>query len=444
MEWTTEALSRRSPRADRTYDVIVAGGGPAGIGAAAAAARMGASTLLLEARSQFGGTATAALWMCINWLFTDDAEHDRGGIHRMLVERIRAKGPDASVIGRREGAFDGGNLDVHPDYFELVVFELLEELGIDYQLYSPVAGAIVDHLRLTRVKVAAKEGLVPYGARAFVDATGDGDVAWLSGCDMVEGREEDSRHMPITVVFALANVDTERLFAWWRDKASRDQFRAMVEEERAAGRHAVTTWYSFDPTTVPGVVSVNNGGVSPLSFDACRSADLTAAERLGAQVAVDFVALARSRGLPGLERCSLVRSGAFAAIRDTRRILGEYVLTEADIMEGREFPDVIARKYGYMDAVGFKSGPAIKQGAAYPYRSMLPRPVEGLLVAGRCGSATFLGHSGGKSMGNMLAIGQAAGVAAALSAQAGIFPRKLDPRLVQEALADKLDAKLTV
>ncbi len=442
MEAIAETLARCAAKAGKIYDVIVAGGGPAGIGAAVAAAKMGASTLLLEARSQLGGTATAALWMCINWLFTDDAETDRGGVHRLFVERIRARGGDASIPGRREGSFDGGNLDVHPDYFELVAFELLEELGIDYQLYSPVAGVLKRGGRVAGVKVAAKEGLLRYRGRVVVDATGDGDVAWLAGCRMTQGREEDGRHMPITVVFALANVDTERLFAWWGGKANREAFRALVEEERSAGRHAVTTWYSFDRTTVPGVVSVNNGGVSPLSLDASKSADLTAAERLGAQVAVDFVALARLHRIPGLEQCSLVRSGAFAAVRDTRRIVGEYVLTEADIMEGREFPDVIARKYGYMDAVGFKSGPAIKQGAAYPYRSLLPRPVDNLLAAGRCGSATFLGHSGGKSMGNMMAIGQAAGVAAALSAQKRVTPRRLDPRLVQEALVSKLGARL--
>jgi len=114
-------LYRHCPRQDQVYDVIVAGGGPAGIGAALAAAMNGASTLVLESRSQFGGTAIAAMWMKINFLFKDNDETDCGGVHAILVDAIRQWGPDASISGRRGANLlgSGGNLDVHPEYLKV-------------------------------------------------------------------------------------------------------------------------------------------------------------------------------------------------------------------------------------------------------------------------------------------------------------------------------------
>ena len=131
---TANNLYPRSPKPDQLYDVIVAGGGPAGIGAALAAAIQGAKTLILEARSQFGGTATAAMWMEINFLFKDNQETDRGGVHTILIDAIRSWGADASVLGRRSPAYpgSGGNLDVHPEYLKKVIFDLLEQHKVDY------------------------------------------------------------------------------------------------------------------------------------------------------------------------------------------------------------------------------------------------------------------------------------------------------------------------
>jgi hypothetical protein len=128
-----------------------------------------------------------------------------------------------------------------------------------------------------------------------------------------------------------------------------------------------------------------------------------------------------------------MRTGAHVGVRDTRRIVGEYVLTVEDARTGAEFEDVIARKYGAIDANQLYIG-EMHSGFAYPYRSLLPVRVENLLAAGRCGSATFLGHAAGKSMGNMMALGQAAGTAAALCAEQGVTPRELDVQQLQAVL----------
>jgi hypothetical protein len=253
---------------------------------------------------------------------------------------------------------------------------------------------------------------------------------------MVMSGGEDGRLMPVSLVFAVANVDVPRALAFNPDYSfdggySRE-FQSIFEQARKEG-YCVSDWYAFDRTTIPGVLSVNNGGLHSVgNIDGIRAQDLTFAERAGLQVAVDFVSIARKYRIPGLEECYLLRTGAAVAVRETRRIVGEYVQTVEDARSGAEFEDVVARKYGSIDST-FLLAP-MKSGYAYPYRSLLPKRVEKLLVAGRCGSATHLGHAAGKSMGNMMEIGQAAGVAAALCSTQGITPRQVNIKELQEIL----------
>jgi hypothetical protein len=162
--------------------------------------------------------------------------------------------------------------------------------------------------------------------------------------------------------------------------------------------------------------------------------DLTFAERAGLQVAIDFVQIARKYRIPGLEECRLLRTGAGVAVRETRRIVGVYVQTVEDARSGAEFEDVIARKYGSIDSTYILA--PMRSGYAYPYRSLLPKHLENLLAAGRCGSATPLGHAAGKSMGNMMEIGQAAGAAAALCSKQSVTPRELNVSELQAILTE--------
>jgi hypothetical protein len=181
---------------------------------------------------------------------------------------------------------------------------------------------------------------------------------------------------------------------------------------------------------------VNNGGPAETwdeNLDGTRVPDLVAVERLGIKIAVDFVRFARDKGIPGLEACSLVRVGPQVGVRETRRTVGDYVFQEKDAVEGTRFEDVILLRYGeHIDGQYFTR--PVVSGHPFPYRCLLPRGLESLLVAGRCASYSHEGHAAGRSMGNMLGMGQSAGVAAAVAAQSDVTPRQVEVRRVQEAL----------
>jgi FAD dependent oxidoreductase len=423
---TKKGLEKLIPSPGERFDVIVAGAGPAGLGAAAASARRGARTLLLESRAFPGGVSPLAPWMPINRLFLDGGSR---GIHQLFADALLRYGADAAIAGK-VNKIDGDNLNTHPEYFKLAACRVLEDLGCSYRFHSHVTGVIKSGTTVLGVAVHGKRGVEEFHADVVVDATGDADVAFLAGAEMVSGRESDGGKMFVSLCFALANCDEEKFFA-------SDGWTEAVRAAQESGAYRMARWYGPNRTTIPGVIGVNNGGpVDAGDIDATDAGELTIVERLGLEVALDFVRLARDYRIPGLEQCHLMRTGSAAAIRETRRIVGDYVLTLDDCCKSVDFDDVVARRYGAVDPAGADSTTGIDMvsGHAYPYRSMLPKGIDGLLVAGRCGSTTHMGQAAGKSMGNMMDLGQAAGVAAALASQQGVAPRDLDVGRIQDAL----------
>lgn len=190
------------------------------------------------------------------------------------------------------------------------------------------------------------------------------------------------------------------------------------------------------PTVYPGCVYVNHAGTKDRGpFDGTNSHDLTRAERLMRQQAVDVVRLLKDRQVPGFENAYLEQVSAWAGVRETRRIIGEYVLTEEDAKSGAHFPDAVATRSCFLD-IGYVR---LEEMAVHdvPYRALIPRRIDNLLASGRNISTTHVGMSAGKSMGNCMATGHAAGVASALSIQEGVSPRQLNVRLLQRGLVEQ-------
>ena len=418
---------------EERYDVVICGSGPAGLGAALAAARCGSNVMLLESANLPGGIINAVPWMPVNRM--KYKKQKRSFAHDMLVKHIEKLGDAASRPGT-ENKIDGDGLSCHVEYSELAIYEMLEELGIQYRMFSPVFDALKDGNQVTGVVVREKRGYVAYHANIVVDATGDGDVAFAAGCEYMEGREEDHMHMPVTLGFSLGGIDKNDFFAWLGDYK---KFNALMDEAHTKG-YFIAAWYGFNEGTLPGIIGVNNGAWrnQSLSTDGLNSSDLTKARRNGLQVATDLVRVLRENKVPGAGNCFLDKVGNILGVRDTRRIVGEYVQTFDDSQNAPEFEDTIARKYGHIDANQLYIGPMIS-GYSYPYRSLVPKKVNGLLVAGRCASATFMGHAAGKSMGNMMELGEAAGAAAALCSRKGLQPGELDVSELRDVLIYELD-----
>jgi len=420
---------------EKEFDVIVAGGGPAGMGAAVAAADCGTKTLLLEASSLMGGVAASALWMAFNRVVLDGVSKEwgpRGGVHDKFVREIRKYGGEAYSERRHPATDRRGGLHIHPEYLRLAIFDLLENSGCLYRLYSPVCGVIKEGNKVTGVKVQTKDGVVEYTAKVVIDSTGDGDVANYAGVEMQKGRESDGRFMQGALIWSLFNVDTSRLYQYWLKEYNKASFFELIKEAKDQG-YVTSGWYDFDEGSLEGVVNVNNSGVDDWgNLDLTDPRDRTYAERLGIQAAIDFTNLVRMWKIPGLESCQLMRAGYQVSCRDSRRIVGEYLITEDDAKTAPEFEDIVTRRYGFIDA-GYCYA-EMSSGHAFPYRCLVPKVVDNLLVAGRCASATHLGFASGRGMGECLGMGQAAGVAAAESIRQKVLPRNVDVKKVQEIL----------
>ena len=432
---------------EESYDVVVCGSGPAGLGASMAAKKCGSNVIILESLSLPGGTLCAVPWMAVNRLLLRN--EPRSDVHGAFVRHILKYG-DIAAYPTRVDMINGDGYNCTVEYTEAAIYDMLEEAQIPLRMYSPVTGVLRKGDVITGVTVREKQGMAAYRAKVVVDATGDGDVAAAAGCEFQSGREEDGIHMPISLGFAIGGVDVDVFFEWMRSAGKRgvgtagepEAFHSIMDDAHGKGYY-VATWYGLCRATMPGVIGVNNGAWrnQKLATNGTDSAELTGARRNGVRVALDFPKILGDYKVPGAENAYIQKIGSLLGVRDTRRIVGAYMQTLEDAETGSEFDDVVARKYGAVDANQIYIG-KMKSGYAYPYRSLLPNGVEQMLVAGRCASATFMGHASGKSMGNMMELGIAAGCAAAMSAESGQSPRNLDVDKLQKRLCGDLGLRI--
>jgi hypothetical protein len=328
-----------------------------------------------------------------------------------------------------------------PEVFKLVALELLDEAGVRFLLHAFASEVIGDH-DVRGVVFETKSGPVVIRARVVIDCTGDGDVAARAGAPYEIGREEDDLVQPMTLMFRVTEFDRASFEAYVKQRPG--QWRGvhglwdLIRKATADGK----LWLSredmlFFATPHDREVSVNSTRVMKvLGTDVW---DLTFAEwesrRQMRQIA-DFL----RHYVPGFERSYVVQSGVNVGVRETRRILGDYQLTADDILQARKFPDVVARSTYPVDIHNPEgSGTTLQRlppGEAYdiPLRCLLPREVEGLLVAGRCISGTHEAHSSYRVMPVSMATGQAAGVCAALATRHGTAPRAVPTAEVQNEL----------
>ena len=405
-----------------TVDVLVAGGGSAGAGAAMGAARAGAKTLLIENHSFFGGVAAWALGMQMNQM--RPGGKPRSAVHELLISKLTAYGDQAARLGAHE-------VWTNVEYLKVAILDALDAAGASYLVHMRAVDAIVESNRVAGVVVATKRGLMAIRARCVVDCTGDADVAFYSGAETMT---DPDQLMPMTLAVTLSNIDRSKIKPADVDRALR----------KGRAKHPLITSGFFEIKQVAGGNSwwVNHAGTADMGrIDATDPVARSRAECASRRQALQMIQAIREADNPGLQQIEWAAGGPQVSVRETRRVKGAYLVTEEDAMAGRRFDDAIAWRSGFLDTGGQRGGAYTKMKIHdVPYRSILPLKMDGLLVAGRCISATHMGAAAGKSMGNCMATGHAAGIAAAMSARTGRAPRELKAGEIQKALrADGVD-----
>lgn len=419
-----------------TYDVIVAGGGPAGIAAAVSAARLGARTALVERFGLLGGMLTSGHVMPILGRAEGRTMYDE------LIEVLMKGHPDVVHHTTRNGLEIGFDLEEA----KLRLLELCLENGVYVYLQTPVADVLKDGDRVTGVKILCPDGLHDLHAKVVVDSTGDGFVAAMAGAPFEVGRESDGKCQPATLEFTVDNVDETYNFAAWGGSdpiclPDGRRYAEVCKEACANGELPENvSIVRIHRTMHKGERNINAtqvNGCNTLTPEGCVQAEYVLRKQV--PVILDFL----RRVAPGFENCRLKSSASALGVRETRRFIGDYVLCDEDVEKGGRHEDVVVHKAWFLIDIHNPAGggqaekrsqPAIPYDI--PYRSLLPKKIEGLLLSGRNISGTHRAHASYRVMGVALPVGQAAGTAAALSVKNGCTPRELDYHQVQQALME--------
>jgi len=437
-------------------DVIVAGGGPGGLPAAIAAARHGAQVLLIERYGFLGGLATSGLIAPI-------LGHTASRSHTPIVEGIlreiteQMHGLDGAPTW--EEACQEWGIRFDAEALKRAADVITQEAGVHLLLHTLVTDAIVEDGRIAALVVENKSGRQAVTGQVIIDATGDADVAYRAGAPTRQGREFDGR---VESMGSFVHIDGI-------PELSEEQKAAVQEQVRQAMDDG---WFHFYNSGFTSTNTMHRDHYSPnmtrWAGDPTNATYLTEAELSVRGEVWALIAFLREH-VPGFERCYVRQTSPQVGPRESRQVMGDYVLTGEDVHEGRKFEDAIARGSWWIDIhcplgqtypVHLCVTECPRQQACpfwvaehdksmrsradlyppdddwydIPYRCLTARQIDNLLVSGRCISATHQGMAGARVMGTCMAIGQAAGTAAALSARAGIAPRAVNTEELRRML----------
>lgn len=410
---------------DVSCEVLVGGGGPSGIGAAVGAAKAGASVLLVEQYGFLGGMATAGMVNPFMNFFAGEKQLIKG-VFQELLDRMQKMG-GYGLPGMAPHAFDH-------ELFKIAADQIVLDHGVRVLFHSFVCGAEVRRDRVQRVIVVGKSGPLSVKAKVFVDTTGDADLAALSGAPWVFGRQKDGLVQPLTTNFNVAGVDESRM-------PSGKEITALYNKAKADGRiKNPREDVLLFRTTRKNEIHFNTTRITHI--DATNVLDFTKAELEGRRQVWEMFNFLKNE-VPGFENSCIISIGPQVGVRETRRIVGDYVLTEEDVLGARKFDDGIALN-NYPVDIHNPAGTGtvlkhLKPGEFYSisYRCLTPRKIANLIVGGRPISTTHEAHSSSRVMPISCATGHACGAAAALAAKAdGVF-RNVDVKLLQEKLVEQ-------
>ena len=418
-------------------DVLVAGGGPAGVCAAVSAARAGAKVVLAERFGCMGGNLTLGHVSPILGKVSSGTMADE--VRRLL----NANHLNAPKVMTRNGP------EEHIDHEEAkgILAKLCAAAGVTVLLCTSVVDAVMDGRRIVGVVVDTPKGLRTISARVVVDATGDGRVAMAAGAETKLGRDADGATQPASLEFVVDRVDETRAIAAWGGTdpvklPSGEEYRELCKRMNKVGELPENvSIVRLHRTFYPGERCVNAtqlNGADTLDPVALGKAEVELRDQIDR-----CVAFLRKR-VPGYENCRVKSSASTLGVRESRRVTGDAMVVDDDLLEGRTFPDAIVHKAWFLIDIHNPKGGGQAEGHSHPcrpydirYGAFLPKGVEGLLTAGRCISGSHRAHASYRVMTPCMAMGEAVGVAAALAVRGNKTPRQVAAADVRKVLADR-------
>lgn len=438
---------------NKNYDVIVVGGGPSGVCAALAAARSGSKVLIVEQYGVLGGMSTMGL--VAPWMTFHDVKGNQvvKGIAQEIVEILQKRNmspghvADTMCETYTVTPFDNEGL-------KLILAEMCKKEGIDLLFHTFVFGCKKDGRRIESLKAANKDGEISLTAKVFIDGSGDGDIFAMTGCSYELGRPEDHLTMPCTTNFQMYNVDFEKVrdfmiahpedfhfrtdmslmadgslpesisgfFAEW--KKGCEELGINIQRERILFFRGIYDDIAcINTTRLCGVDATDADSMSNAEFELRKQ--------------VYQVAELLNKYVPGFENARILAVAPVVGIREGRRLVGEYVLTGKDVKEARKFDDGIAT-YGYPidqhDPAGAGFQMATVLAYEIPYRTLVPKELDNLLITGRCISCDREAQSSLRTTPGVMAIGEAAGIAASIIAKTGVKAKDVNTKELREIL----------
>ena len=432
-------------------DVLVVGGGPSGIIAAQAAAEDGLSVTLIDSRSFVGGNMTIGL--PILGFLGQKGNQIIKGIPQKFIDKLKEKN---AASEHRPCPLHMSLTLVEPEAVKTVGLQMLTESGVNVLLYVFFAGVIMEGNHLKGVIIESKSGREVILAKTIIDCTGDADVAYRSGVTCEQGNEQGGVQPP-TLMFCLGGVDTEKLRLSISEEprtyltdfipseyfGQNNQFivvglRSLIQKAQSDGLSLPTERTIVITGLREGEVWVNMTRVN--GVDGTDPASLSFGEMEGRRQINDIQKYLIGY-VPGFENAYFTKMAPFIGIRETRRIVGKYVMTAQDVLGCARFDDAIAVASYPLDLHHPQGGGCTLEwcGDCYdiPYRSLIPEKIENLIVAGRCISTTHEAMSAIRVMAPCMAMGEAAGRAAKMAVRNNILPSQVNVAALQAELLEK-------